>query len=117
MNVVTTATSIHNRITGLMHPDNTEAPVCRPGDGRKYFSFSQYVKFGLCGVMNTGHFNSVKQPRGEVRRCEADGTNLRVYMMVGAGKLDEDLWEVYMACPTCGALYMEIGPVLGDSAD
>lgn len=36
---------------GLLAPDNTEAPARRPGEGRKYFSFSQYTKFGLCPEM------------------------------------------------------------------
>ncbi len=66
--------------------------------------------------MDSHYFLSVKQPPGEIRRCERDGTVLSVSMMVTSAELDDDLWEVYMECPECRALYVEVGPVSGGRA-
>ena len=45
--------------TNGLAPDNTERPARKPGEGRKYFSFSQYTKYVMlcqemyrCGILN-----------------------------------------------------------------
>lgn len=38
-------------------PDNTEKPARRPGEGRKYMSYSQFQKYLMCGEMEQSLWN------------------------------------------------------------
>jgi len=55
-----------NGTEGLILPDNTEKPARRAGEGRKYFSFSQYTKYVmLCGEMYRRYYiEGEPEPKG-----------------------------------------------------
>lgn len=51
----------------------------------------------------------IDQPKGQVRICTRDRSELRVVMMAGAGGEDErDELLVCMVCDTCGSKYVEL---------